>query len=413
MKLHCEVEVINRVHSSLNIRSNAKYLRSTLALGKEPKNVQEYFILHFSSVNKNGTKYKVKCMKQVFVKCLNEGKVTLRFEEPPHDLCIKSEVIQLKSFMRLLKSCITGDTKDLKLSNLSSIGITSKDIAPTKLTINNRSEFPVKGFPRTLKFLYINGLKLCNFRRDILLLNHLTVLDLSNNEIEKIPPEFGRLPNISELYLSNNSLGLNKNSDWQWLLGLKISKKLKLLDLRENKIINLPKDIWKLQNLVTLKIDKNSLYKLPTTLGRITTLRYLSVSENNLRTLPCSLIRCGLEHLDISSNNFKSEADAPKIADYTPWDIYINSLVHIAAKTVLKHKFFYAPNIIPKTLVELLDNSNMCVCGQAVLNDKYYVIKPFELIGFSISRHIVSNFVNKGSSVSVECFFCSPKCFVK
>ncbi|CAH2242415.1 jg7693 [Pararge aegeria aegeria] len=295
MKLHCEVEVINRVHSSLNIRSNAKYLRSTLALGKEPKNVQEYFILHFSSVNKNGTKYKVKCMKQVFVKCLNEG----------------------------------------------------------------------------------------------------------------------RLPNISELYLSNNSLGLNKNSDWQWLLGLKISKKLKLLDLRENKIINLPKDIWKLQNLVTLKIDKNSLYKLPTTLGRITTLRYLSVSENNLRTLPCSLIRCGLEHLDISSNNFKSEADAPKIADYTPWDIYINSLVHIAAKTVLKHKFFYAPNIIPKTLVELLDNSNMCVCGQAVLNDKYYVIKPFELIGFSISRHIVSNFVNKGSSVSVECFFCSPKCFVK
>lgn len=192
MKLQCQVEVINRVHSSLNIRSNGKYLKSTLALGKEPKNDKEYFILHFSTVNKNGTKYKLKCMKQVFVRCLNEGKVTLRFEEPAHDLCVKSEVIQLKSFMRLLKSCVTGDTKDLKLSNLTSICTTVKDVAPTKLTISNRSEFPAKGLPRTLESLYIVGLKLCNFRRDILLLNHLVILDLSNNEIEKIPPEFGK-----------------------------------------------------------------------------------------------------------------------------------------------------------------------------------------------------------------------------
>lgn len=191
MKLQCQVEVINRVHCSLNIRSSGKYLKSTLALGKEPKNDKEYFILHFSSVNKNGTKYKLKSIKQVFVKCLNEGKATIRFAEPPHDLCIKSEVIQLKSFMRLLKSCVTGDTKDLKLSNLSTIGVTAKDIVPTKLTIHERSEFPARGLPRTLECLYIVGLKLCNFRRDILLLNNLAILDLSNNEIEKIPAEFG------------------------------------------------------------------------------------------------------------------------------------------------------------------------------------------------------------------------------
>ncbi|XP_069360182.1 leucine-rich repeat protein 1 [Maniola hyperantus] len=406
MKLQCQVEVINRVHSSLNIRSNGKYLRSTVALGKEPKNENEYFILLFSSNNKNGTKYKVKCMKQVFVKCLNEGKVTLRFEEPPHDLCIKSEVIQLKSFMRLLKSCITGDAKDLKLANLSSIGVTAKDIAPTKLTINNRSEFPAKGLPRTLKFLNIVGLKLCNFRWDILLLHQLNILNLSDNEIETIPPEFGRLASLSELYLSNNSLGLSNNPDWRWLFGLQT---LKLLDLSGNKLKNLPKDIWKLQNLVTLKVDNNSLNNLPSTLGRISTLRYLSVSKNNLQTLPCSLMHCGLEHIDISTNNFTSETTEPKLM---PCEFYINSLVHIAAKTVLKHKLFYAPNIIPKTLVELLDNSNMCVCGKPVLNDKYYIIKQYNLKDFSLSRHLVFNFFNKNSSVGIECFFCSPKCFI-
>nr|XP_034833425.1 leucine-rich repeat protein 1-like [Maniola hyperantus] len=409
MKLQCQVEVINRVHSSLNIRSNGKYLRSTVALGKEPKNENEYFILLFSSNNKNGTKYKVKCMKQVFVKCLNEGKVTLRFEEPPHDLCIKSEVIQLKSFMRLLKSCITGDAKDLKLANLSSIGVTAKDIAPTKLTINNRSEFPAKGLPRTLKFLNIVGLKLCNFRWDILLLHQLNILNLSDNEIETIPPEFGRLASLSELYLSNNSLGLSNNPDWRWLFGLQVCNKLKLLDLSGNKLKNLPKDIWKLQNLVTLKVDNNSLNNLPSTLGRISTLRYLSVSKNNLQTLPCSLMHCGLEHIDISTNNFTSETTEPKLM---PCEFYINSLVHIAAKTVLKHKLFYAPNIIPKTLVELLDNSNMCVCGKPVLNDKYYIIKQYNLKDFSLSRHLVFNFFNKNSSVGIECFFCSPKCFI-
>lgn len=193
MKLQCQVEVVNRKHFSLDVRPKNKYLKSTLALGKEPKDDKGYFILHFSTVNKQGTKYRVSDMKNVFVKFLNEGKVTLRFTEPCHDLCIRSEVIQLKSFMRLLQSCITGDSANVKLSELSSLGLVSKDMAPTKLTINNRSEFPAKGLPRTLESLYIVGLNLCNFRRDILLLNHLAILDLSKNEIEKIPPEFGKI----------------------------------------------------------------------------------------------------------------------------------------------------------------------------------------------------------------------------
>lgn len=191
MKIQCQVDVVNRLHIPLNLRSNGKYLKSTLAIGREPKNENEYFILHFSSINKTGTRYKVKNIKQVFVKCLNEGKATIRFEDPPHDLLIKCEVLQLKCFIELLKSCVTGDTVKLQLSDLSNITAIAKDNAPTKLLIRDRSDFPTKGLPRTLESLCINGLRLCNFRRDILLLNHLVVLDLSNNEIKKMPYEFG------------------------------------------------------------------------------------------------------------------------------------------------------------------------------------------------------------------------------
>lgn len=194
MKLQCQVDVVNRQLNTLNIRSNGRYLKSTLALAKEPKSKNddkpEYVLLLFTSINKTGTKYRVKAIKQVFCKCLNSGLSTLRFEEPPVDLCIKSEVTQLKCFLKLLKSCISGDGKELKL-NVSSISITAVDNAPTKMVIRDRSQFPNKGFPRTLESLHMAGLKLCNFRRDILLLRNLVILDLSNNEIEKIPQEFG------------------------------------------------------------------------------------------------------------------------------------------------------------------------------------------------------------------------------
>ncbi|XP_063383331.1 leucine-rich repeat protein 1 [Cydia fagiglandana] len=408
MKLQCQVEVVNRLHCALNVRKSGKYLKSTLAIGKEPKSETEYFILHFSSVNKTGTKYRVKSIKQVFVKCLNEGKATIRFEEPPHDLCIKSETIQLKCFMRILKSCITGDAKDLQLGTLSSISVTSKDNAPTKLVIHDRSEFPVKGLPRTLESLHINGLGLCNFRRDILLLKLLTVLDLSNNEIDKIPPEFGRMPNLCELYLASNKLGTQKETNWKWLFGPQITKSLKLLDLSSNQLTQLPKAIWKLQKLVTLKLDNNQLEKLPGPIGRISTLRYLTISRNTLSSLPCSLMQCNLEYLDISANNFNHHIENPEFKQHSPWDFYVGSLVHLASKVVLKHRMFYAPNIIPWTLVEFMDNANMCVCGMPVVNDMYFRNKEYELKDFF--RVVVFD-NNRASTVAFECYYCSPRCF--
>ncbi|KAM3965563.1 leucine-rich repeat protein 1 [Aphomia sociella] len=408
MKLLCQVEIINRLHSSLNVRSVGKYLKSTLALGKEPKAKNEYFIIHFSSVNKTGTKYKVKSMKQVFVKCLNDGKITIRFEEPPHDICIKAEVIQLKCFLRLLKSCVTGDVKEQQLSNLSNISVTSKDIAPTKLIILDRSEFPSKGLPRTLETLHIVGLKLCNFRRDILLLRHLVVLNLSNNEMETIPPEFGRMPNINELHLANNQLGTREEVDWRWLLGPQLIKVLKLLDLSGNKLKYLPKSIWKLQKLVTLKLDDNLLTRLPATLGRINSLRYITISKNMLSSLPCSMLQCRLEYIDLSSNKFHHIEVSTQWNKHSPWEYYIGSLVNLSSKVVLRNKFGYAPNIIPWTLVDFLDNANMCVCGAPVVNDHFYLNKEFELKDYF--RVVVFD-NNRNSTVDFECYFCSPKCF--
>ncbi|XP_047505768.1 leucine-rich repeat protein 1 isoform X1 [Pieris napi] len=406
MKLICKIEVVNRAHNNLNIRSNGKYIKSTLALSKEPKNSTEYCMFHFSSVNKSGIKYKVKCIKQVFVKCLNEGKITIRFSEPPHDLCVKSEVLQLKSFLNLLKSCITGNVKNLKVSNLSSVGVTALDNAPTKLTILTRNDIPSKGFPRTLESLYMAGLKLCNFRRDILVLRRLTVLDLSNNEIEKIPYEFARMPNLNELYLTNNSLGTLESVDWRWLLGPQITKTLKLLDLCGNKLKVLPRNIWKLHNLVTLKLDNNLLERLPASLGRMRKLRYLTLSHNYLQYLPCSVMQCRLDQLDISHNNLQNPETLQKPISLQ-WDFCVGRLLDIAAKVVLRNNMYYAPNVIPFTLVETLDGANTCVCGKPVLNN-VFLIKQFDSRDCFSTVTVINNNVN--SAINFQCYFCSSKC---
>lgn len=138
--------------------------------------------------------------------------------------------------------------------------------------------------------------------------------------------------------------------------------------------------------------------------------RYLTMSQNELEALPCSLLQCRLEYLDISTNKFHNSETSSKSYENSPWDFYIGDLAHLSTKVVLKCKIFYAPNIIPWTLVEFLDNANMCVCGSPVVNDQISLVKKFELKDYF--RTVVFD-NNRTSIVGFECYYCSPKCFKK
>jgi len=96
----------------------------------------------------------------VFTKCVNEGKATIRFKEPPHDLNISCDVILLKSFLKTLKLALEG--KDLtKVPGCLSTVVPGKEATvkkpKTKLIIKCKSEYPVlEGFPRTLEYLQVS-----------------------------------------------------------------------------------------------------------------------------------------------------------------------------------------------------------------------------------------------------------------
>lgn len=187
MKLPCLVDIVNRIHSEHSLNKGGKYARSTVALLRDPKH-NRYVIMHISNTNRSGIRYELSNIKQVFTKFMNEGKATIRFTEPPHDMYIKCDANPLKSFLKVLKQCITGDTKNLRLERSD---LPVKNInRPIKLVIHDRKEIP-PSLPKNLINLRMNGLELKKFRSDILEMKKLQSLDISNNLIASIPPEFG------------------------------------------------------------------------------------------------------------------------------------------------------------------------------------------------------------------------------
>lgn len=89
-------------------------------------------------------------------------------------------------------------------------------------------------------------------------------IDLSNKDIDSLPPEIGNFSNLKYLNLSYNNL------------------------------TNLPEEICKLKNLETLLLLRNELVELPENFSNLTKLELLDISYNQLSKLPVKF-----EHLTL------------------------------------------------------------------------------------------------------------------
>lgn len=172
----------------------------------------------------------------MFTKFTDDGKATIRLKEPAHDLVIRSETIQLKSFLRALKLGLHQNDHS-SFPVISNIKLKNNSLTRSnKLIIMKNSDYPtLKGFPKTIEELSIVGLRKKSFDRQILNLKLLRVLNLSDNEISYLPKEIGCLPHLQELFVAQNQLGKSQ-SNWKWITQPAIKKNLRLLDIRDNKV---------------------------------------------------------------------------------------------------------------------------------------------------------------------------------
>lgn len=165
MRVTCEAAVIDRNQT----QHKSRLLKSIVSIGYHSHNEEnaEMFLLHENQINKSGRRYKVKLnVNKVFTKFVDEGKATISFKEPPHDLLIQCDKIRLLAFMSSLRMGLCGDPNfskskttqsnlcGKKLTRLKETPFSLKNHVNRKLVIKKRSDLD-KGIPRTVEDLTV------------------------------------------------------------------------------------------------------------------------------------------------------------------------------------------------------------------------------------------------------------------
>jgi len=138
----------------------------------------------------------------------------------------------------------------------------------------------------------------------------LMYVDVSNNQLDTLPPQIRRLTNLQTLLLNNNPLMHAQIRQLPSLVsletlhmrgtartvanfpaGVESLVNLKDLDLSYNELVRVPEALYKLSSLVRLNLSNNEIMELSTLMDTWERLEYLNVSRNKLTELPGSLCK--------------------------------------------------------------------------------------------------------------------------
>ncbi|XP_032307238.1 leucine-rich repeat-containing protein 40 isoform X3 [Drosophila ananassae] len=139
---------------------------------------------------------------------------------------------------------------------------------------------------RSLQKIELEQNDLIGLPDDMGLLRKLECLYLQHNDILELP-DFEGNESLNELHASNNFIKTIPKSMCSNLPHLKI------LDLRDNKITELPDELCLLRNLTRLDVSNNSISVLPVTLSSLAHLISLQVDGNPIKTIRRDILQCG------------------------------------------------------------------------------------------------------------------------
>lgn len=120
----------------------------------------------------------------------------------------------------------------------------------------------------------------------------LKTLDLSANNISKLPDTMGELKKLEKLQLGSTICELERRAfqNGNWILTLPSSfgwmVNLQKLHLDENQLVELPENFGSLVNLEWVDFGQNRLQRLPSSFCLLTKLWFLQLSQNYLKMLP-------------------------------------------------------------------------------------------------------------------------------
>jgi len=365
-------------------------------------------VLLCTAQNTAGIKYKVKAnVEQIFEKFVTEGRATIRFKDPPHNILIsKADSIQLKSFLKIIRLTLNGKACDkLCFPRLAKVSASQVQAVKNKIEVQTRGAYlQLSSIPSTLISLILNNCELKKISERIPKLRNLKLLDLNFNCITEIPFDVGGLV-LEELHVSNNKLEAISS---RLFLG-NMANTLHTLDLSNNNLSSVPSDICNLKGLVTLKLSNNKLTHLPPNLWLLNKLKHFSASENLLIHLPGTMTMLKLDFVNVSGNPFKMDVGPMGIDVATLHKEGVPTLVEWSSRTVLKSRLVFEEGDLPVCLTRYLSNSKRCVCGRLFVEASVRVRSLISLN--TISACVVYSRNDHPSNLfPISTDLCNPNC---
>lgn len=453
MRLNADLIISNRKAPNKNSKNAMSQAVITLGRKNRNENVSNngifdqsvYLMVNMVKENSHGTSYKVIDISReqqktshknspnvkIYDRFSKNGRLTLRFNEPEHDLLISNaDPIILQTFLNVLKNSHHSESHSQQLSELKPVKKTQiqksiNNYHKSKLNIDSRKNYPSKesGFPPNLKKLKIESLQMKKIDLRICRLKHLMCLDLSGNVFKDIPVELTALQSLKELNLANNKI---QSIPHRFCQNEHFCNQLLLLNLEGNSLTILPNNLTNFYNLVTLNLKNNFIKRLPIGLfQKMLKLRFLYLSGcKYLESLPATFFdtpRLDSIHADglskifrrIDYRNYISGCHEEVTSDTTN---DVPSLLDISSRFILKHKLLWMivkenENVIPSVIKQYLKTLVRCYC-QSICLPSSCLIKVlryrFDDVMKLVTRDIVSDVPN--GTTNFECIFCSSKC---
>lgn len=146
------------------------------------------------------------------------------------------------------------------------------------LSLNYLNKISLENLPPSLIVLLAKS----NRIKQIIGINghqHLEVLDMRSNKLKELPKEMFPLPNLRVLNLTGNKIR-------ELPLEFCSLASLKTLNFSRNPLTVLPQNFGQLNNLVDVNFFGNQIESLPSSIGGLEQLRSLSLVNNSLKEIP-------------------------------------------------------------------------------------------------------------------------------
>ncbi|KAL4239434.1 hypothetical protein ACF0H5_000249 [Mactra antiquata] len=162
-------------------------------------------------------------------------------------------------------------------------------------------------------------------------------LNMSGNSMLRLPDTLGELHELEELYLGSviGELERRNFQNGNWLVKLPMSvcfmSNLRVLNVEENQLNELPNNFGDLISLEILELGQNMLHTLPDSFGNLRSLRICTLSKNLINWLPSNFGELSsLEDLRLDNNEL---AELPesfcKLSSLKTLDLFSNRLTEI------------------------------------------------------------------------------------